>query len=156
SSTVEDLLAFFDASPRLVACDRHPDYASTLLAEAFAENRGLPLLRVQHHEAHIAATIAGHGIAEGDRLGLAWDGAGVGDDGTLWGGEGLLWRNGAFTRVARLSSFPLPGGVAAFREPSLAALGLLFAHAPFAIEERLGKHFGAALDRWRKVLEAGV
>ncbi|HVW28008.1 MAG TPA: carbamoyltransferase HypF [Polyangiaceae bacterium] len=156
SATVDDLLTFFDAEPRIVVCDRHPDYASTLLAEKFASERGLPLMRVQHHHAHVAATLAEHGFVDGDVLGLAWDGAGLGDDGTVWGGEALSFHAGVFTRVAHLETFPLPGAEAAFREPALSALGLLFAHAPERIEERLGARFGATLGPRLRALAANV
>ena len=50
------------ARPALVACDLHPDYASTRLAERLAAARGVPLVRVQHHHAHVAACMAEHGL----------------------------------------------------------------------------------------------
>ena len=105
AETVRDMCRFYDARPELVACDMHPDYASTLLAERL----GLPIVRVQHHHAHVAAVIAEH-QPEMPVLGLAWDGTGLGDDGTIWGGEALLCRRGGFERVGHLDSFPLPRG----------------------------------------------
>ncbi len=86
--TVEDLLAFFHARPDAVACDLHPDYASTRLAEALALKWDVPLVRVQHHHAHVAACMGEHRL-QGPVLGLAWDGTGYGLDGTVWGGEAL-------------------------------------------------------------------
>ncbi|MCC6750628.1 MAG: carbamoyltransferase HypF [Deltaproteobacteria bacterium] len=127
--TVDDLLGFFAARPELLVCDLHPDYASSRLAEKLATAHGVPLLRAQHHHAHVAAVMAEHAL-EGPVLGLAWDGAGLGSDGTLWGGEALVVERAGFSRVAHLEPFPLPGGERAFREPWRAALGLLFAHAP--------------------------
>ncbi|WP_019569386.1 carbamoyltransferase HypF [Thioalkalivibrio sp. ALE11] len=106
-----------------IACDRHPDYASTRLAET----RDLPLTRVQHHHAHAVAALAEHGVRE-PALSLVWDGAGLGDDGTLWGGECLsLDRDGSWRRSGHLRPFRLPGGEAAMREPRRALLGLLHA-----------------------------
>jgi hydrogenase maturation protein HypF len=124
--TVEDLLRLLEARPVAITCDLHPDYASTKLGERLAASWRLPLLRVQHHHAHIAAVLAEHGLA-GPVLGLAWDGAGLGTDGTLWGGEALVVEGARFHRVAHLRPFRLPGGERALREPRRAALGLLHA-----------------------------
>jgi hydrogenase maturation protein HypF len=123
--TIQDLTRFFEATPDVIACDLHPDYASTRLAERLASDLGVPLERVQHHHAHVAACMAEHGLS-GPVLGLAWDGAGLGADGTIWGGEALVVDGSAFHRVAFLRPFSLPGGEGAMREPSRSALGLLY------------------------------
>ncbi len=39
----------FRFTPELVVCDMHPDYFSS----RYAEETGLPLLKVQHHHAHM-------------------------------------------------------------------------------------------------------
>ncbi len=123
--TALDLMRFFDAEPELIACDLHPDYASTRLAEKLSSLFRVPVERVQHHHAHIAACVAEHGL-KGPVLGLAWDGAGLGTDGTIWGGEALVVDGASCRRVAHLRPFSLPGGEAAMREPWRSALGLLF------------------------------
>jgi len=122
---VADLVDFFEAAPEVVACDLHPDYASTRHAEALAARWDVPLLRVQHHHAHVAACMAEHRLT-GPVLGLSWDGTGYGTDGTVWGGEALLCEGSTFTRVAHLRTFALPGGDRAVREPRRSALGLLY------------------------------
>ncbi len=122
---VADLLAFFQAAPEVIACDLHPDYPSTWLAEALATAWRVPLERVQHHHAHVAACVAEHQLA-GPVLGLAWDGAGLGSDGTVWGGEALVVDGPSFRRVVQLRPFSLPGGERALREPRRAALGLVY------------------------------
>jgi len=114
------LPALAGSHPTLLACDRHPDYASSLWAGA--DRR--PRQTVQHHHAHLAAVLAEHGL-QGEVLGVAFDGAGLGDDGTLWGGEFLIGDCRQMRRVARLRPFPLPGGERAAREPRRSALGLL-------------------------------
>ena len=124
--TVADLLAFLEAAPERLACDLHPGYGSTRLAESLARAMGLPLLRVQHHHAHVAAVMAEHGLA-GPVLGLAWDGSGQGADGTLWGCEALEVDPEGFRRLGHLRGFPLPGGERAVREPRRSALGLCLA-----------------------------
>ncbi len=120
-----DLVDFFRVVPEAVACDLHPDYASTRHAERLARDWGVPLIRVQHHHAHVAACMAEHGLA-GRVLGLAWDGTGYGPDGTVWGGEAIECRGADYRRAAHLRTFPLPGGDRAVREPRRSALGLLF------------------------------
>lgn len=123
--TADEMLRIYDKIPEVIACDLHPDYQSSRLAERLSERFGARLSRVQHHHAHIAAVVAEHSI-QGPVLGLAWDGLGLGDDGQLWGGEAMLCEGGHFKRVATLRSFPLPGGEKAVREGRRAAAGLLF------------------------------
>ena len=116
-----------DFSPEAVACDLHPDYLSTRFAEEFACRNGLPLLRVQHHEAHVASVLAEHRWrGPGSVLGVAFDGTGLGADGAIWGGDFFVFEpSGARRRVAQLEYFPLPGGDAAAREVWRAGAGLL-------------------------------
>ncbi|MDQ7849365.1 MAG: carbamoyltransferase HypF [Armatimonadota bacterium] len=121
---IADFSRLYQAPPRVVACDAHPDYLSTQHAERW----GLPLLRVQHHHAHVLACMAEHEL-DGPVLGVAWDGSGDGMDGTVWGGEFLLVTAEGFSRVASFRRFPLPGGEQAVREPRRTAVGLL--HAAF-------------------------
>jgi len=122
---VRDLTDFFELKPEVVACDLHPDYASTRHAEALAAEWDVPLIRVQHHHAHVAACMAEHQL-DGPVLGLAWDGTGYGTDGTVWGGEAVLCGGATFSRAAHLRTFPLPGGDKVVRQPRRSALGLLF------------------------------
>jgi len=125
SKAIDDLLDFFQASPDVVVCDLHPDYASTRHAERLAERWNVPLLRVQHHHAHVAAGMAEHKL-RGPVLGFAWDGAGYGPDGTVWGGESHWCEAAEYRRAAHLRTFALPGGDRAAREPRRSALGILF------------------------------
>ena len=120
---IDDLQWLLNVQPRAVACDLHPDYRSTRLAEELAGRWNVPLIRVQHHHAHVAACMAEHGVT-GEVLGVAWDGAGYGTDGSLWGGEFLAATYGDCRRVAHLHPFPLPGGEQAAREPRRAALAV--------------------------------
>jgi len=117
---IDDLCRLYSFKPELVACDLHPDYAST----QWAEKSGLPLLRVQHHQAHVAACAAENGV-EGPYLGVSWDGTGYGLDGAIWGGEFFRAGRNHFDRIAHLRPFQLPGGDAAVREGWRSALSLL-------------------------------
>ena len=119
--TARDLQTLYALQPQAVACDAHPAYYST----TFAERCGLPVIRVQHHYAHVLACLGEHGAAP-PALGAAWDGTGFGLDGTIWGGEFLRILDDGFARVAHLRTFRLPGGDQAVREPRRAALGVLY------------------------------
>ncbi|THA50383.1 carbamoyltransferase HypF [Streptomyces sp. A1136] len=110
--------------PALFAADRHPGYRSARWAERNAGPR--PLLRVQHHHAHVASAMAEHGLTgAGKVIGVAFDGTGYGDDGAVWGGEFLLADYSGYTRFAHLAYVPLPGGDAAVRRPYRMALSHL-------------------------------
>jgi len=112
--------------PALLAADRHPGYRSGQWAQRNRDGR--PLVRVQHHHAHIASAMAEHGLT-GSRpvIGVAFDGTGYGDDGAVWGGEVLLADYDGYQRFARLGYAPLPGGDAAVRRPYRMALAHLYA-----------------------------
>jgi hydrogenase maturation protein HypF len=117
---IADLLLLYEVEPVAVAHDAHPDYLST----QWAKSAPYPAIAVQHHHAHLAACMAENDL-DGEVLGVTWDGAGHGDDGTLWGGEFLLGDASGYRRVAHMRPFRLPGGEAAIKEPRRTALGLL-------------------------------
>jgi len=119
---IDDLCRLYSFKPEVVACDLHPDYAST----QWAERSGLPVIRVQHHQAHVAACAAENNVEEG-YLGVSWDGTGYGLDGTVWGGEFFRVEGKQFERIAHLRSFGLPGGDAAVREGWRSAASLVYA-----------------------------
>jgi hydrogenase maturation protein HypF len=106
----------YDLKPEAIACDLHPDYMSTRFAENLALKSHRPLIRVQHHHAHVASVIAEHNLKE-PVLGIALDGTGLGTDERIWGCELLLvWRH-RFERLAHLRYLPLVGGEAIITEP---------------------------------------
>ncbi|HUN39332.1 MAG TPA: carbamoyltransferase HypF [Acetobacteraceae bacterium] len=120
--TLRHMLAVLEIAPVAAACDLHPDFPSTRLANSL----GLPVFPVQHHHAHIAALAAEHGI-DGPVVGVSLDGFGLGPDGAAWGGE-LLCVNGArYERLGHLAPLPAPGGDRAAREPWRMAAAALHA-----------------------------
>ncbi len=106
-----------------IACDLHPGFQTTQLAEALAEEQGLELFKIQHHEAHIAGVAAEKGIEEG--IGIALDGFGYGYSGEAWGGEIFFFSGSDFNRAGSMKSFPLIGGDSAVRNPLRITAGLL-------------------------------
>ncbi|MFD9433489.1 carbamoyltransferase HypF [Streptomyces sp. NPDC060002] len=123
-SAVAQLQSITGVRPGTLVADRHPGYRSARWADRDAAAR--PVVRVQHHHAHVAAAMAEHGL-DGTRpvIGVAFDGTGHGDDGAVWGGEFLLSDYDGFSRFGHLAYVPLPGGDAAVRRPYRMALAHL-------------------------------
>jgi len=114
-----DLQALYGVAAKRIVCDAHPGYTT----HRWAQRQGLPLETVWHHDAH-ASAVAAELDLPGNWLMFAWDGVGLGREGTLWGGEALLGRPGNWRRFASLRTFRLPGGDKAGREPWRSAAAL--------------------------------
>ncbi|MBR0457651.1 MAG: carbamoyltransferase HypF [Victivallales bacterium] len=134
--SIHRLCELLEAEPTTVACDLHPRYNSTALAEEFH----LPVLHVQHHYAHILACMAENNVLD-DVIGVSFDGTGYGNDGTIWGGEILQCSLTGFQRLAHIVPFPQAGGDTSSREGWRIAASILQQTAPDdaeALLERLG------------------
>jgi hydrogenase maturation protein HypF len=143
----------FDVEPNAVARDLHPDY----LASRYAQASRLPEVVVQHHHAHVASVLADAGYYEGRVIGVAFDGAGLGDDGAVWGGEFLIADLNGYERAAHLKYVPLPGGDAAAREPWRMALSWLCAvYGDGVLKKRLPFLDEIPRGRREMVLEAAA
>jgi len=118
---IERLERFVGVRAEVLACDLHPGYLSTRYARERAARRRIA---VQHHHAHVASALAEHGTL-GPALGLAWDGTGLGTDGSAWGGELLRVEGASCERLATFRPVALAGGERAIREPWRIALALL-------------------------------
>ncbi len=112
TETYEKYLKWFKFKPELIACDLQPDFATT----RFAEHTKLPLVKVQHHHAHMSAIMAEHQLDE-KVIGISYDGTGYGADGAIWGGEIFIADHTNFERLFHLNYMPLPGGDAAIKHP---------------------------------------
>lgn len=138
-----DLTRLLNITPGLAVCDLHPNYHSA----RFAQSLLLPIIKVQHHHAHIASVMAEHGL-KGPVIGVAFDGTGYGTDGSIWGGEFLICEGKEFVRAAHLRPFPILGGDQSMRDGKKTAICYLH-HAgldSFFPDER--KHIiTAALDQ---------
>lgn len=117
---VRKLISLLAVQPEAAVCDLHRDFHST----RYAEGLGVPILRVQHHAAHVAAIAAEHRLS-GPVVGVALDGYGIGPQNEAWGGELMRVDGHAWRRLGHLAPLALPGGDRAAREPwrmGLAAL----------------------------------
>ncbi len=144
--SAERMETLLEAKPEIIACDLHPRYNSTTVAEEIAEERGIPLLRVQHHYAHIVSC-----MAENDHpqpvIGIALDGTGYGTDGSIWGGEILLADYRHFRRIASMKPFLQIGGDTASREGWRIAVSMIYSLEK--AENRLDSDIGGFVARNR-------
>ena len=118
--SAERMMNLLEAKPSYAVCDLHPSYNSS---EA-AEESGLPLIRVQHHYAHILSCMAENDYT-GDVIGISLDGTGFGTDGTIWGGEILKCSLDDFERIGHIRPFLHTGGDIASREGFRIAISML-------------------------------
>lgn len=109
--SVARMNSLLEIKPALLACDLHPRYNST----AVAEKMGIPLVKVQHHYAHVASCMAENDYLE-PVIGISFDGTGYGVDGTIWGGEFMRADLSGFTRLGSVVPFMQAGGDASSRE----------------------------------------
>ena len=98
-------------NPDVIACDQHPDYLTSQLAEVISQETGARIIKSQHHHAHIVSVCAENGIKPDERVvGIALDGTGYGPDGSIWGGEVLISTYFDHNRAGHLQYLPMPGG----------------------------------------------
>jgi hydrogenase maturation protein HypF len=125
--------ALFRFKPEYAVCDMHPDYFSTKYASHLGKELDIPVIKAQHHHAHIASCMAEHGLEE-KVIGISMDGTGYGTDGKTWGGEFLIADPESFKRFMHFDYVPMPGGDKVAEEPWRMAFSYLF------------KYFGDSLD----------
>ena len=121
SAAVERMEELLETKPRAVVCDLHPRYNSS----AFAEELSLPVIRIQHHFAHVLSCMAENRWTD-PCIGISFDGTGYGTDGTVWGGEFLIASPDHFVRAGSLRPFIQSGGDLASREGWRIAVSLLY------------------------------
>ena len=125
--TIRHMEKLFRIQPQFIACDLHPDYRSSVYSEDRACSDQIPLIKVQHHHAHLVACLADNGWDSSEPvIGVCFDGTGYGSDGAIWGGEFLLGGYNGFERLFHLAYTPLPGGDAAISKPARSALAHLW------------------------------
>ena len=119
--TIGRLEILLEVQPEVVVCDLHPKYNSTVVAEEL----GLPVLKVQHHYAHILSCMAENDCEE-KVIGVSFDGTGYGTDGTIWGGEILMADHQGFTRIGSIEPFVQVGGDVSAKEGWRIAVSLIW------------------------------
>jgi hydrogenase maturation protein HypF len=122
-NSIDHLTKLTNSNVEVIACDLHPKFTTTRLAEELGNKLDCPVVQVQHHHAHTAALMAEWNVNE--VVGIACDGFGYCSDGTAWGGEVLYCNQEGFRRVAHLEGQPMVGGDLATIYPLRMAAGIL-------------------------------
>ncbi|MEM0340457.1 MAG: carbamoyltransferase HypF [Acidilobaceae archaeon] len=120
------LVRVYDLKPKLVALDMHPLYHSREVAKKLSEFMGAELVEVQHHHAHVAATMIDLEMRLEESVpAIAIDGTGYGADGEIWGGEVLIANYEKFERAGSLRPYVLPGGDSVTLHPVKSLISVL-------------------------------
>lgn len=125
TENVERMKELFRIKPILAVCDLHPLYFTTRYAEDYAKEHSIPILKVQHHHAHVASVMAEHDL-QGSIIGVSFDGTGYGMDGAIWGGEFLLCKEDEFQRKAHLEYVKMLGGDSSMKEGWKSAMSYVY------------------------------
>jgi len=108
---MKNLLQIEGKEIRFVACDEHPEFITTRLAEELGEQFNCPVYKIQHHYAHVLSLMAENGVTPDEKMiGIATDGVGYGEDGNIWGGEIFLSSYDNYKRLGHLEYQPMIGG----------------------------------------------
>ena len=121
--TIQRFQTLLEVHPQVVVCDLHPKYNSTVVAEEL----GYPIVKMQHHYAHILSCMVENDCQE-PVIGVAFDGTGYGTDGTIWGGEILLADYEDFTRFGNITPFLQIGGDISAKEGWRIAVSMIYGY----------------------------
>jgi len=118
--SIKRMETLLECSPSLVVCDMHPLYHTTEVAESLS----LPVIKIQHHYAHILSCMAENNYFD-EVIGVSFDGTGYGTDGTVWGGEILKCNPYEFERITSVAPFIQSGGDLSSKEGYRIAASIL-------------------------------
>ena len=141
----------FDA----VIADLHPQFSHT----RFFEQRGYPVIRYQHHFAHLVSNLAQNELLFSGKkyLGFCFDGTGYGTDGTIWGGEVMIFDPRGYRRIAKFDEIALIGGENAIKNIYKLALALIFKfNAKDTAHEFLAKFNASEVANLEKIAPRAV
>ncbi len=132
-NSIDHLTKLTNTKAEVIACDLHPRFTTSKLAQDLGNKLDCPIFPVQHHHAHIASLMGERNINK--IVGIACDGFGYGSDGAAWGGEILYCNQEGFQRLGHLEEQLMVGGDLATLFPLRMAAGIL--HGEIDVEEWL-------------------
>ena len=122
--SIDRMKNLLEIQPEVVICDKHPRYHTSELAKTISDALNVPLIKIQHHYAHILSCLAENNH-HGEVIGVAFDGTGFGDDKTVWGGEFFICDTKNYVRAASIEPFLQAGGDKSAREGWRIALNFI-------------------------------
>ncbi len=117
----------------IIACDMHPQFFTTRLANEMGKKFGCEVIPVQHHHAHGAVLAIDNSLDE--LVFIAADGVGYGEDGTAWGGEIMYTDISSYKRLGSLMSQKMPGGDISTKYPARMLASILHSSNNYTDEE---------------------
>ena len=151
-NSIRRMKNLLEINPEVIACDLHPRYQTTALAKEISDVLGVPLIKIQHHYAHILSCMAENNF-HGEIIGIAFDGTGYGTDGTIWGGEFLICDENHFERATTIEKFMQAGGDKSSREGWRIAVALM---KDFSLARELNLAMDAELSGQKFLLDKNI
>ncbi len=158
NESIDRMAELLETDPEVAVCDLHPKYNTTEVAERYADKHNIPLIRLQHHYAHILSCMAENDYTD-EVIGLSMDGTGYGTDGTIWGGEVLLARRDGFERLSHIDPFMQAGGDLSAKEGwriAASMISSIFGDDAEEICEKIGICSGSEFKLIRTMTESGI
>lgn len=126
-STLQKYQNLFNAKPKTILVDKHPQYQSTILGKELSQENNTKLIEIQHHKAHFASVLGEHNLYDSKEkiLGVVWDGTGLGNDNNIWGGEFFIYQNQKIIRTNHFEYFNWIANDKMAKEPRLSLFSLL-------------------------------
>ncbi len=144
---MKKLLQIKDSEIKYIACDAHPSFTTTKLAQELAIQYNIKTYKIQHHYAHILSLMADNKINLDDKIvGISVDGVGYGDDGNIWGGEIILSGYKGYERLGQLQYQLMIGGDRCTKFPARMAASIILNSMEHEDSKRIFKKIELASD----------
>jgi hydrogenase maturation protein HypF len=151
---MKKLLQIKNTEINYIACDTHPSFITTKLAQELSTQYNIKTYKIQHHYAHTLSLMAENNIKLDEKIvGISVDGVGYGDDGNIWGGEILLSGYKNYERLGQLQYQPMVGGDRCTKFPARMAASIILNSMEREESIRIFKNFRIENDLEYKNIE---
>ncbi len=151
---MKKLLQIKDSEIKYIACDAHPSFTTTKLAQELSTQYNIETYKIQHHYAHTLSLMAENNVNRDERIvGISVDGVGYGDDGNVWGGEILLSGYKEYERLGQLQYQPMIGGDRCTKFPARMAASIILNSMEHEESKRIFERIRIASDLEYEIVE---